>query len=170
LWIKKQTDRQLVRLGLWLISKLTNDGNRAAVLAKAEIHALHEKLLDPFNHRAAQLIKFESEYSNILALTKVLRAASFALEQGKQFDVALLPTPSRSLSVADFFLDEQRRYIAANSAVANFKKEAHTFLDLYFAIEKVDYGIPNFNQRVLSSLLRASLNVAKTLKQFSYEP
>lgn len=167
MWIRRRLDRMLARLGLWLTAKLANEEVREKSLAKAEVFALNERLFVPFDHRAAQTFKFESDYANVLVLTATLRAASFALAHGKQFDVARLSTSSRTLSVEDFFLDEQQRYIAASLAVTHFKREALAFLELYFAIEKVDYGIPNFNHRVLSKLVRSCTATARTLKEFS---
>ena len=158
------------KLGIWLTAKIAKPQQRDKALAKAEVFSLRENLFDPFNFRAAQVVKFSSDYANVWELTNVLRAASHALAQGQLFDSKLLVRETRIMSVQSFFIDKSGNHIVAALAVTNFKKEAHAFLDLYFAIEKADYGIPNFNQRVLSQLLRSCLGTTRALKEFSYEP
>ena len=130
---------------------------------------MNEKLFRPFNHRLAQTRKFSSDFVNILALSSVLRTAAKALANNEKFDTALLPPIPRIVSVEEFFIDEQQRYIAADSAVISFKTAALVFVELYFSIEKIDYGVPNFNQRVLAKLLHSCVAATQVLRTFSHE-
>lgn len=155
---------------LSLTALLAREEVREKVLALAEVHSLAPQLFEPFNYRTAQLFTFESDYVNVLEMNVVLRAAAFTLTKDLKFDTSLMSTASRTLSVADFFLDKQRRHITAALAVVDFKKEALAFLKGYYEIEKADYGIPNFNHRVMSRLVRSTIATARSLKQFSHEP
>lgn len=168
MWIRIYTNRQLARLGLWLTAKLANDAQRDQALAQANVHVLSQTLFDRFfDHRKARQLKFESDYVCVWDLTHLLHLAAHTLATGGRFDVAQLSTASRIVSIDQFFIDRQGRYIDPGQAVAIFKKEALAFLSQYYAIEKVDYGYPAFNRRVLARLLASCKATAQALKEFS---
>jgi hypothetical protein len=167
LWIKQRISRLVGRLGMWFTAFIAHENNREEALAKAELLTLNDKLFTAFSYARARQVKFDTAYANVLSLTTVLRAAQFAINNHQQFDIAQLPTESRLVSLEDFFLDSTGRYIAPGAAVTSFKKEALSFLNSYYAIGKVDYGIEHFNQRVLSKLLKSTLQTAQTLKDFT---
>lgn len=167
MWINRFVSRLMGRLELWLTARLAPENLRESALAQAEVHTLNEKLFAQFDHRAAQQFSLESDYSDVLELTAILRAATYALEHGEKFNTELLPTQPRIMSLDEFFIDKQHCYINARLAVANFKKESLAFLMRYHAIADPGYGIPNFNQRVLSKLKRSALATARALKEFS---
>lgn len=165
MWIRRYLHRHISRLSVWLISHFALEETKNMALAKASIFALHEPLLIPFNHRAAQQLKFDISYQNVLQLVSILQAACYAMEHNQAFDIKLYPSSMQTTTVEGFFLDEQQRYITPALALAQFKKQATSFIELYYQIEHLPYGVANFNQRVLSRLLKETLQVAQTLKE-----
>jgi hypothetical protein len=168
LWIRRHLSRHIASAGLWLTAQLASNETKDFALAKTQIVALNENLFKRFDHRRAQLLKLTTEYPNVMAMTSVLKAAAFVLGKGMKFDVALMPPDARSLSVDDFFVDPQGRHIDPLESVSQFKRAALEFVEAYYRIEKVDHGIPNYNQRVLTKLLRSMQTVTQTLKEFSH--
>ncbi len=169
MWIRRHTNRLLGQLGLALTEKLAPAEQLEQARAKAQVSLVDSKLFAPFNRSAAYLFQFDSTFSDILTLISVMRKANMSLESGLEFQVSLLSQDRRVLTMEQFFLDAQQRYIAAEPSVALFKTEATAFLEHYDAIDRSIPGIPQFNHRVLSVLRRSVIETARALREFSHE-
>lgn len=135
----------------------------------AHVHALVPQYFQGLNHPFAQASKFITNYPNIIVLTTHLRQVTVALLKQEKFDPTQLMLIRRNLSIEQFFLDARKRYVSPKEAVVAFKEAALAFLVQYYAIEKADYGIPNYNQRVLLSLAHECVTTAQTLREFIHE-
>lgn len=169
MWIRRLINQYLSALGLYLTAKLAPPEQLEKQLALASAYVLDAKLFEPMNRRLSYSFVFSSSYANILALINVLDKACLALANEQKFDVTLLPPDQREMCMDEFFIDERMRYVVASSAVNLFREQAIAFLDLYYAIDVNAPGIPQFNHRVLSKLVRSTTETARALKAFSHE-
>ena len=152
-----------------MTAKLSTDSTRSQALAQAHVYALNINAFKELNHPLAQAYKLTTLWPNIPALTYTLRYATDVLVKREKFDGSRIPIERLSLSVEDLFLDERKRYIKPDAALVSFRDAALAFMLEYYAIEKADYGIPNYNQRVLMSLVHESVSIAQTLRKFKHE-
>ncbi len=138
-------------------------------MAQIQIHALDPHLFTRFNHPRAQEIKLNASYRNIERLTQLLRLATVAVVKEEKFDASLLSSGQLLQSIDLFFIDDTNKYLDHRLAVHKFKQQSLLFVGAYYAIPKTDYGIPNYNQRVLQGLVSESIAIAQALRKFSYE-
>lgn len=166
--LKRMLNHYKSKIAFWLIGLLAPAGQKQQLLDLAQLQRLESSDFLNADWKRLRDIVFDTDYSDISKLCRLISKARAALEANEKFEVSLLSTETTRISLEQFFTNTQQQYIYPDIAVAVFKQEGLAFLQAYAETPELDYGVENFNRRVLSKLYKSVINTAQALAEYSH--
>ena len=136
------------------------------LLAKKHLQLLEPKLFKKIEINKACLYLMDINFTSYKEIIKITLMATSALKGGMKVDANLIQLTSNTMTIEQFFMDENLVYIDAEKAVERIKEISIEFLNCFDLIKNEKVGIEGYNNRVLIQHVRALNKVSAHLREY----